>query len=390
MFPNALAQRLAESYLRNPLSQLQQLCTKSSWSLPDITAVLQTLENKRRQLVASEESIETELLHTFLTEAERRTKVEVLQLANQLRTIQADLQATTERRNSLRQLEASEVGDSGPPSKRSRLADEVPEPTESAAVADGSQPRNPSGPIALSGSAAFTSLVSAVQKPAYMKSLAQRKNRVYTEFPDLLQHYFDAHRRTPGRAVNRFSTSLSMFTRYDTANVLTTLRYGDADNFSSIISSIEFDKDEKVFSTAGVQKKIKIFDFETFANTTYVDVHYPVLEITLEHKISSQSWNPFMQSVLAVSDYSGAVGLWDVNTGQNLRIFQEHEKRAWTVDFAQTDPTRLASGSDDSRVLIWSTTAAQSMLNITTPSNVCTVKFNPVNSNEILAGSAGR
>lgn len=29
--------------------------------------------------------------------------------------------------------------------------------------------------------------------------------------------------------------------------------------------------------------------------------------------------------------------------------FEEHEKRAWSVDFAPTQPTCLASGSDDSK-----------------------------------------
>lgn len=31
--------------------------------------------------------------------------------------------------------------------------------------------------------------------------------------------------------------------------------------------------------------------------------------------------------------------------------YEEHEKRAWSVDFSRTDPSMLVSGSDDCKVL---------------------------------------
>ncbi|KAJ0466391.1 putative transcription factor WD40-like family [Helianthus annuus] len=31
--------------------------------------------------------------------------------------------------------------------------------------------------------------------------------------------------------------------------------------------------------------------------------------------------------------------------------YEEHEKRAWSVDFSRTEPTMLVSGSDDCKVL---------------------------------------
>lgn len=33
-----------------------------------------------------------------------------------------------------------------------------------------------------------------------------------------------------------------------------------------------------------------------------------------------------------------------------ISCFEEHEKRAWSVDFSPSKPTMLASGSDDSKV----------------------------------------
>jgi hypothetical protein len=35
---------------------------------------------------------------------------------------------------------------------------------------------------------------------------------------------------------------------------------------------------------------------------------------------------------------------------QSLMEYEEHEKRAWSVDFSRTDPSMLVSGSDDCKV----------------------------------------
>jgi len=50
--------------------------------------------------------------------------------------------------------------------------------------------------------------------------------------------------------------------------------------------------------------------------------------------------------------------LWDASTGQMFSQFTEHSKRAWSVDFSQACPTKLASGSDDYSVKLWSITEA--------------------------------
>lgn len=46
--------------------------------------------------------------------------------------------------------------------------------------------------------------------------------------------------------------------------------------------------------------------------------------------------------------------LWDASTGQGLSQYKEHQKRAWSVDFSRVDPKKLASGSDDFSVKLWS------------------------------------
>lgn len=46
--------------------------------------------------------------------------------------------------------------------------------------------------------------------------------------------------------------------------------------------------------------------------------------------------------------------LWDASTGQEFSQYNEHEKRAWSVDFSPVCPTKFASGSDDGTVKLWS------------------------------------
>jgi hypothetical protein len=35
---------------------------------------------------------------------------------------------------------------------------------------------------------------------------------------------------------------------------------------------------------------------------------------------------------------------------QSVMEYEEHEKRAWSVDFSRTEPSMLVSGSDDCKV----------------------------------------
>jgi WD40 repeat protein len=66
---------------------------------------------------------------------------------------------------------------------------------------------------------------------------------------------------------------------------------------------------------------------------------------------------------------------------QSIMEYEEHEKRAWSVDFSRTDPTMLVSGSDDGKVKVWCTRQEISALNIDMKANICCVKYNPGSSN---------
>ena len=68
--------------------------------------------------------------------------------------------------------------------------------------------------------------------------------------------------------------------------------------------------------------------------------------------------------------------------------FQEHEKRCWSVDFNQVNTKLLASGSDDTKVKLWSTDIQHSVPSLEAKANVCCVKFNPNSCYHLAFGSA--
>ncbi|KAG9338488.1 hypothetical protein JZ751_025722 [Albula glossodonta] len=228
----------------------------------------------------------------------------------------------------------------------------------------------------------------------YNSTLASRRKRLTAHFEDLEQCYFSnrmSRITDEGRTVNQlddFMECLSKFTRYNSVRPLATLSYAsDLYNGSSIVSSIEFDRDCDYFAIAGVTKKIKVFEYGTVIQDA-VDIHYPVNEMTCNSKISCISWSSYHKNLLASSDYEGTVILWDGFTGQRSKVYQEHEKRCWSVDFNLMDPKLLASGSDDAKVKLWSTNLDNSVASIEAKANVCCVKFSPTSRYHLAFGCA--
>uniref|UniRef100_A0A671PS24 E3 ubiquitin-protein ligase RFWD2-like n=1 Tax=Sinocyclocheilus anshuiensis TaxID=1608454 RepID=A0A671PS24_9TELE len=228
----------------------------------------------------------------------------------------------------------------------------------------------------------------------YNSTLASRRKRLTAHFEDLEQCYFSSRMSRitdDSRTVNQlddFMECLSKFTRYNSVRPLATLSYAsDLYNGSSIVSSIEFDRDCDYFAIAGVTKKIKVFEYGTVIQDA-VDIHYPVNEMTCNSKISCISWSSYHKNLLASSDYEGTVILWDGFTGQRSKVYQEHEKRCWSVDFNLMDPKLLASGSDDAKVKLWSTNLDNSVASIEAKANVCCVKFSPSSRYHLAFGCA--
>jgi hypothetical protein len=114
--------------------------------------------------------------------------------------------------------------------------------------------------------------------------------------------------RPPGGGdwLGTFFDSLCKFARYSRFEVRATLRHGDLLNTANMVCSLGFDRDDEFFATAGVCKRIKVFECEAVLSEG-VDIHYPVVEMVSRSKLSSICWNNYIKSHIASSDYEGIV-----------------------------------------------------------------------------------
>ncbi|XP_071730687.1 protein SPA1-RELATED 2-like [Rutidosis leptorrhynchoides] len=187
--------------------------------------------------------------------------------------------------------------------------------------------------------------------------------------------------------VGNFFNGLCKYARFSKFEVRGNLRNGDFSSSANVISSLGFDRDEDYFATAGVSKKIKVYDFQMLLDDS-VDIHYPAVEMPNKSKLTCICWNSYIKNYLASTDYDGVVKLWDVGIGQAVSHRLEHERRAWSVDFSRVDPTKLASGGDDCYVKLWSINEKNSLSTIRSTANVCCVQFSPYSANLLSFGSS--
>ncbi|KAF3577103.1 hypothetical protein DY000_02028385 [Brassica cretica] len=200
----------------------------------------------------------------------------------------------------------------------------------------------------------------------------------------------DQDARTKGKSSDQlevFFEGLCKFARYSKFETCGTIRSGDLLNSASVVCSLSFDPDEEHVAAAGISKKIKIFDFNAFMNES-VGVHYPLVEMVNKSKLSCVCWNSYIKNYLASTDYDGVVQIWDAGTGQGFSQYTEHQKRAWSVDFSPSDPTKFVSGSDDCSVKLWSVNEKRSLGTIWSPANVCCVQFSSYSNHLLAFGSA--
>ncbi|XP_031483617.1 protein SPA1-RELATED 4-like isoform X2 [Nymphaea colorata] len=152
--------------------------------------------------------------------------------------------------------------------------------------------------------------------------------------------------------VGPFLEGLCKYLSYSKLKVRGDLKQRDLLNASNLVCCLGFDRDKEFFATAGVNRKIKVFECNMILNGN-LDIHYPVIEMTSSSKLSSICWNSYIKNQIASSDFEGVVQVWDATRGEAFVDLREHERRVWSVDFSQADPTRLASGSDDGAVKLW-------------------------------------
>lgn len=356
-------------------------------TLPDVNVILEVLTQRKQLLEAESCAAQNRLLLDFLKHLLKQKREQKARLIKEVAIIEHDIEDVE---NKLKEVH----------SKCPTLED-VERTVGSASEGDATV------------SAMRKEMIEIIDNMANRKeeegkaggsasTMSMRRRRMHAHFDDFVQCYFTSRSKdlffgkegsektkpdsTSG--LDEFRESLVKFSRYNSLRLLATLNYSpDMFGNSTIVSSIEFDKDNEFFAIAGVTKRIKVFDYNAVIKDT-VDIHYPCVEMVSNSKISCVSWNSYNKGTLASSDYEGTVTIWDASSGQRTKTFQEHEKRCWSVDFNEVDTRLIASGSDDARVKLYSLNVEHSIATLEAKANVCCVKFNPKSSCHLAFGSA--
>lgn len=351
---------------------LAELVMEESLDLSDVNNLLELLHSKKQQLEDDGRLAQNVILKEFLVQVRQRKQEQLDQLQREISILDEDVRIVEDRTKEHRQ-------------KYPYLPDH--------SVPNSFDTGGPSASSAISRQDGFNGSKNS-GKLWLQTSMASRRKKVNQHFEDLQQCYFNIRQEDIATeadlsgGLEEFTESLSKFTRFSSFRPLATLSYAsDIYNSSSIVSSIEFDRDCDFFAIAGVTKKIKVFEYGTVIKDA-VDIHYPISEMTCNSKISCITWSAYHKNMLASADYEGAITLWDAFTAQKSKIFQEHEKRCWSVDFNRMDPKMIASGSDDAKVKLWATTSENSITSLEANANVCCVKFNPDSRYHLAFGSA--
>ncbi|KAL5750038.1 hypothetical protein ACOSP7_024641 [Xanthoceras sorbifolium] len=333
-----------------------------------------------------QDDAESELLLHFLISLEEQKKKHSSKLLEDIRLLEADIEEVERRHCSRYPLLKSCLRNDSINARENRYFNKQP------SSAAGQLP-----PISDANEMSLMRNISQLERAYFsMRSIIQLSDTEATTRPDkdLLRSREnwcsaknDEELQNPSDPLGAFFGGLCKYARYSKFEVRGMLRTGDFNNSANVICSLSFDRDEDHFAAAGVSKKIKIFEFNALFNDT-VDIHYPVVEMSNRSKLSCICWNNYIKNYLASSDYDGVVKLWDASTGQVVSHYIEHEKRAWSVDFSQVHPTKLASGSDDCSVKLWSINERNCLSTIRNIANVCCVQFSAHSSHLLAFGSA--
>ncbi|XP_028757990.1 E3 ubiquitin-protein ligase COP1-like [Neltuma alba] len=429
LFPNFLLHKLLKktsacqvSKTASPVEHFRLSLQKGcDVTIKEVDSLLFLLAEKKRKMEQEEAERNMQILLDFL-HCLRKQKVEELkEVQTDLQFIKEDISAVDKHRMELyrardrysvklRMLDESGSRKSWHSSMDKASGGHLSSPLNMrGALSSGSLPKklDGKGQVSSHGIQRKEAISGSDSQYLNQSSLALiKKKRVHAQFNDLQECYLQKRRHLAEKphsqqekdknVINRegyapglseFQSVLTTFTQYSRLRVIAEVRHGDLFHSANIVSSIEFDRDDELFATAGVSRRIKVFDFSTVVNEPS-DAHCPVVEMSTRSKLSCLSWNKYAKNHIASSDYEGIVTVWDVTTRQSIMEYEEHEKRAWSVDFSRTDPSMLVSGSDDCKVKVWCTKQEASVLNIDMKANICCVKYNPGSGNYIAVGSA--
>ncbi|KAJ7562876.1 hypothetical protein O6H91_03G087500 [Diphasiastrum complanatum] len=372
-------------------------------SVKELDSLLNLLAERKRKAELEEAEANMEILYEFLRKSSQQKQEELKEIQGDLLCLQEDIEAVRKQRHELmkrKELSLSKVctqleqrsGDCGQESAGYSSCAPVDYGRQSQTSAQGCSKCK--GNVDINGLGLQVPREDELSDNHADESFelqssagsSVKKRRVLDQFEDLQECYLQKRCRKQFKTLSEASEKKVVEGSSGGSDL------DGLEDFRAVLSaftrySIEFDRDDEFFATAGVSRRIKVFEFATVANEL-ADVHCPVVEMITRTKLSCLSWNKCVKGQIASCDSEGIVTVWDINTRQSVMEYEEHEARAWSVDFARTEPSMLVSGSDDGKVKVWSTKHEASVLNIDMKANICCVKYNPGSSNFVAAGSA--
>lgn len=190
-------------------------------------------------------------------------------------------------------------------------------------------------------------------------------------------------------ALDEFESELCLVTRSVSLKRCASIG-GDFADFAannSMVCCASWDRDAELFATAGTSRSICVYETEAVMRLG-ARVHCPAVEFEAHAKVSALCFNNYVKQSVASGDYQGIVQLWDVHKEVSTWENNTHRRRVWSLDFSCIDPTKLASGSDDGTVRVFSTKTKEATCTIQNRANVCSVKFHPTSAHLLAIGSA--
>ncbi|KAJ2386997.1 RING finger and WD repeat domain-containing protein 2, partial [Coemansia sp. RSA 2603] len=291
----------------------------------DIDTLLKILQQKKQSMQSYARQFEMSTMRQFLLKAQTKKLSEMEVLRKELMVVEEDLEYVSTQLD--RFAQSSETFGDGALA-RSRVVSTCGRQP----AAEGAQVPN-----------------ATLAEPKDVSTEQPHNKRVEEHFNDLESFYFNTRMRGVGEeGLDEFLETLTTFARHERFRPVATLRYGDSTASTAIVASIEFDRDDDVFAVAGVTRKIKIYDYNNVIEqaeawselaqqrrrgrgkeqvmderqgewwngegeasgagdegSISTALQYPVTELTNRSKISCLSFNPYIKSQLACSDYDG-------------------------------------------------------------------------------------
>lgn len=152
--------------------------------------------------------------------------------------------------------------------------------------------------------------------------------RLMKNFKKLESAYFLTRKRAgkQSRWINSFMDGICKYLTYSKLKVKADLNQVDLLSSFNLVCSLSFDRDGEFFATAGVNKKIKVFEYDSILNGNH-DIHYPVVEMGSSSKLSSICWNRYVKGQIASSNFDGVVQVYYLKLNTLVRCLDMSFKR---------------------------------------------------------------